>query len=188
MENGDVVDAIIERMLWEKDNIDSKPTAVAVTNMIKALGFIGNPGAAGPIISVLEEVRENEDEYSESIRNEGLDALGKIGGEEAIASIISYFAYPERQRDVQDRALAAIKRIGSPATGALVASLKSSDLYMQKNALRALGEIDAKETIVHIVPLLKKDNDVQVAGFAALAIALLLSGLLNKLPTDPSMR
>jgi len=173
MENEDTVDAIIERMLREKDNIDSKPTAVAISNMIKALGCIGSPQAAGPIISVLEKVRVKEDEYSESIRNEGLDALGKIGGEEAIASIISYFTYPERQRDVQDRALAAIKRIGSPATGALVASLTSGDLYMQKNALRALGEMGAKEAIVHITPLLKKSEDVQVAGFAAFAIALI---------------
>jgi len=186
MENEQVVDVIINRMLSEKRilprplpedsdegfgvNFGLETTGVAIANMIKALGCIGDPKAVEPIIGVLNAVLENRNDYAEHIRDEGLAALGKIGDEESIIALIGYFVFPEQRRNVQDLALAAIRRIGSPAIDALAAALESDDSAMKENALRALGKIGDKKAIPHIIPLLE-DDDVQVAACAALAIA-----------------
>jgi HEAT repeat protein len=187
MENEQVVDVIIDRMLSETrklprpspedsgevfgGNSGLGTTGVAIANMIKALGCIGGPKAVDPIISVLNAVLDNRSDYADRIRDEGLDALGKIGDKESIIALISYFEFREQDRNVQDRALAAIRRIGSPAIDALTAALESNNSAMKENALHALGEIGDKKAIPHIIPLLKAD-DVEVAGFAALAIAM----------------
>jgi HEAT repeat protein len=167
MENKDVVDTIIDRMLSEKKYIDLTPSAAAigVAHMIKALGCLGDPKAVGPIIGILDGERGNPS--AESIQQEGLDALGKIGGEEAMKSIISYFDYEE----FKDRALSAIIRIGSSSIETLAVALESDNTDMKINALRALGNIGDKAAIEHIAPLLK-DDDVVIAGLAAIAIAM----------------
>ena len=190
MANEQAVDAIIERILSEERNLSEyfesevfeaefEVAATAVADMIKALGCMRDSRAAGAIIDVLRVVRNKRGKYGEHIREEGLKALGKIGGDQAISSIISYFRYDELHRVVQDRAIAAIKQIGSPAIGALAAALGSDDPIVQKNALRALGEIGDKDAIAHIVPLVKNDN-IEVAGSAAL-----LPGRSSTEPSNP---
>jgi HEAT repeat protein len=176
MDDEELVAAISRRMLSEtsilsEDDLDFKQIAAGLMNMIRALGLIGHLSGADPIISVLEKVLEWRNEDAESIRLEGIDALAKIGGIESIAAIISYFEYPEQGRDIQSRAIEAIERIGFRAIGALASALESDNLNMQTNALRALAKIGNREAVPYIMPLLKAD-DVQVAGLAAIAIAL----------------
>ena len=136
MENEQVVDAIIKRMSSEWDDLgDSEAAVVAITNMITALGRIGDLKAAQPIINILEDVEEEEaNEYLENLRNECLKALGKIGGQEAIATIISYFDYHKKY--VQDLALEAIINIGSPAIKDLISALKRGGLSCAKERLK----------------------------------------------------
>jgi HEAT repeat protein len=104
----------------------------------------------------------------ETIQKEGLSALGRMGGKDAIYAIISHFSVP----NAQEYALAAIKNIGAPASEYLIKVLELDDLLIRENALRALAEIGVKEAVDHVVPLLD-DDDVRIAGDAALALAAL---------------
>jgi|GEM_PF-2213037 HEAT repeat protein len=162
-----IVDAIISRLNVEKNDID-KYSAEAVTNMIWALGHLGNPKALSPIINVLTAVKARRDMSVETIQKEGLSALGRMGGKDAIYAIISHFSVP----NAQEYALAAIKNIGAPASEYLIKVLELDDLLIRENALRALAEIGVKEAVDHVVPLLD-DDDVRIAGDAALALAAL---------------
>jgi HEAT repeat protein len=174
MKNEEVVDAIIARLSREKDDIGDgtagRESLEAVANMIRALRALGDPKALTPIITVLTAVQHKWGGGVEAIRHEGLRALGEMGGEDedAIYEIISYLQVP----DAQNSAFEAVKDIGDPASKYLIGMLDSDESYIQKTALSALAAIGSKEAVNDIVPLLKED-DVQIAGNAALTLATL---------------
>jgi len=97
-----------------------------------------------------------------------VSAVGKIGGDRAIAFIERAFA-DERTRD---KAREAFIRIGSDSVIPLCRLLKSESAVTRENAVWALQEIMDKRSTDALIEVLQ-DDDNKVRGMAAYALGLM---------------
>lgn len=118
--------------------------------------------------SVGEEIQKNVEKLSSDhpleVRQEGIDALVKIGPP-AIPSLIEAL----KHRDFQASACWALMRIGEPALSALIKALKEEDSEARGLAAYILGNMREREAVPPLISLLK-DTDFGVRRKAIRAL------------------
>lgn len=103
----------------------------------KALGALRDDRAVEPLIKVLDE--DGED----SVRLAAAWALGEIGDPRAVYPLID--AFRDKSPDVRFNAVWALERIGRPAVGPLVETLRRGRRSSTRFAIWALREITGKD-------------------------------------------
>jgi hypothetical protein len=105
-------------------------------------------------------------------------ALGKIGGEAAISSLIEHLGDSEKwdntmdglNRPVFEEVNEALKSIGDPAKNLLIDALQDEQSLVRANAAKILGELKCRRSVAPIIELLDDDNeDVRENAVRALA-------------------
>lgn len=104
---------------------------------IWALGTIGDKRAIQPLIKLLENENEDENQHT---REEVIEALGKIGTEEAISRIISTL-----DTSLSEKATLILKEIGHPVIASLISALNSNNQTVREKTVTILGEMGDKE-------------------------------------------
>jgi PAS domain S-box-containing protein len=123
-----------------------------------ALGMIGDPRAADPLISTLAD-------HDDAIRRAAASALGKIGAPRAVMPLIS--ALEDHNSDVRREAAEALGMIGDPrATTALISALDDQHSEVRREAAGALGKIGDPRAVEPLIKFIKrmklKKNDAYI--------------------------
>ena len=101
---------------------------------LRALAHIGTDEAGSQLVTVLMEP-------SRRMQGEAIDALGKVGYKPAAPQLL--FIYDAAQgREMGDRALTALARIGAPeARGVFLQNMTSSDPSRRRWAVEGMGRL-----------------------------------------------
>lgn len=143
--------------------IKAKLRDAVIDTRIRAASALGNIGpAAQGSVSELAEVLKNATDAV--LRRYVASALGKIGTEEAITSLID--ALSDRNKDVCSEAALALGDVGKKAKEAvpkLIGALTDRDESVRSAAAFALGKIaveaaDAKTVVIPLISALKDEK------------------------------
>jgi len=131
----------------------------------RALGRIGSPRAAGPLLAKLADADAN-------VRIDAVDALGKIRSEEAVAPLVSLVE--TGPTPLARVAAVALGRIGSEeAIGALVGFLDLPNWWDRTAAVDALGTIGSESAVE---PMAARFGGEDVHVRRSIVVALLRIG------------
>jgi len=121
--------------------------------------------------TLVQDLRDGDD----AARDSAVEALGKIGSEEAVVALIQ--ALQDERNTVRVRVADALGRIGSQqATLALVQILRDEDDSVRKSAVEALGKIGSEEVVPALIQALK-DAAAGVRSGAASSLGRIGSAL-----------
>ena len=133
-----VVEALITSLYAQDSGVTS--------NIIDALGQIGDVQAIEPLIAKLDDLEGD-------VRSEAATALGQIGDAQAVEPLIATLDDPEG--DVRNAAATALGQIGDvQAVEPLIAKLDDSEGDVRNAATTALGQIDDPRAIEPLIAML----------------------------------
>ena len=121
-----------------------------------------------------------------NVRSRAVDALGKIGSEQAVSAITSVLS--DKDLEVRLRAVDALSKIGSEqAVSAITSVLSDKHSFVRRKAANALGEIGSEQAVSDLISVLSdKDLEVRLRAVDALGkigseqAILALTSTLNK--------
>jgi HEAT repeat protein len=141
--------------------IDSRAEQVRL-GAARALGMMEVEAAVEPLRAMM-------------LRGEGAEvsiageALGRIGGAEAIDALLVALADPQPTARWHT-AMSALENMGEPAVSPLETMLGSQDANARRSAAEALGWIGSSSAIEALSEVLREDDDAAVRGLAAWAL------------------
>ena len=141
IESNEAVESLIYVMLRDKDNLDSAEAA-------RALGRIKDGRAVKSLTMLMQDVEEGL-----NVREEIVEALGKIATEEAIHSLIAAL-----DSELGEKALKVLKDVGKPAVMPLITALNGDNETIMWKAATILGEIRDKRAVEPLVGLLLDES------------------------------
>jgi HEAT repeat protein len=125
-------------------------------SVIKALGGIGDPKAANPLLAIL-----NSPEESADVRGEAILALGKIGDPSTMKYLIDLL----KDRDSCRYAAQALGSRGDPGTvNQLIDNLDSDDYFSRCEIIRALGKIGDSRAVDPLIAAYKKAASYDISA------------------------
>ena len=139
--------AVLINTLEELNIMDSCLSHYVLDVIVDALGEIADNKAVVPIVRAMQR-------WS-TVKISAIVALGRIGSQEAIASIIS--ALIDRDEYVRNNAMNALRRLkDSPITvDCLIAALRDENWAIRTAAAECIGQLGYQQAVKPLVALLK---------------------------------
>jgi HEAT repeat protein/energy-coupling factor transporter ATP-binding protein EcfA2 len=123
------------------------------SSIIRSFSGVGNR-RSGYIGERVQQLFKSEDS---DVRCRAADALGEIGGEQAIAGLIE--ALKDQDFDVSWRAAEALGEIGGEqAVPGLIEASKDEDSFARRSAAVALGEIGGEQAVAVLIEASKDQS------------------------------
>lgn len=161
-------------------------------NAARDLGYMREPGAAGPLIKALEDkepkvrtaaayafgvlkdaagveplIRVLENDQNFVVRRNAAESLGKIGDAKAVEPLIKAFAI--KQELVDSYAKMALIQIGPPAVEPALKLMDSQDAGLRAAGAEILGKLKEKRALGPLCKALG-DKDTNVAVYAVMGL------------------
>ncbi len=138
----------------------SDPNIYVRDRAIWTLGAYGDQRAIEPLVSILKDA-------DATLRQRGIEALGKIGGAESENALAGLLLYEENEV-VRNLALDQLLSLADRRFVALLKDeLANPDARVRRNAVEALAETKEPELLETFVDILKSDPESSIRRLAA---------------------
>ncbi len=132
---------------------------------LRALAHIGTDEAGSQLVTVLMEP-------SRRMQGEAIDALGEVGYKPAAPQLLSIYD-AEQGREMGDRALTALARIGAPeARGVFLQNMTSSDPLRRRWAVEGMGRLRDENLAGSLTKDFLREPEPSVQSAYCFALAL----------------